>query len=288
MNDRIHPPVLAGFIVATLLLAWFGACEAPRGAGGPCGGMPEPEGMRCVPGGSFIRGSDAPSADEDTGMPVTDESPRGTVAVSAFFMDIFEVTYRQYHQCMEAGACSFARPYYSGYDRPSQPMLGVTWFQARDYCRWRGKRLPTEAEWERAARGEAGETFPWGNDEADCSRAVIEEKGKKGCGKGTTWEVGSKKAGRYGLHDMVGNSWEWVQDWYSENYSRCGAGCAGQNPKGPCDGADSCPGHERKVLRGGSWWWSAAYARGSNRRPHYPKNVPFHHVGFRCAKNASP
>ncbi len=200
-------------------------------------------------------------------------------------MDRYEVTYSEYQRCVAAGSCGRAGPAYKGYDGPRMPMVGANWFHARQYCQWRGKRLPTEAEWEKAARGTGGDLYPWGNEPAICQQAIIQERGKKGCGTGKTWDVGSRSAYRYGLFDMAGNSWEWVNDWYAESYAACGQACMGRNPKGPCGGADQCPGHEKRVLKGGSWWWDAPFARGSNRRPHFPRNRPYHHYGFRCAKS---
>ena len=82
---------------------------------------------------------------------------------------------------------------------------------------------------------------------------------------------------------MMGNSWEWVLDWYSKSYADCGEACEGIDPKGPCDGAERCPRHYMKVVRGGSWYWDASRATGVFRRPHFPANEPFHHFGFRCA-----
>ncbi|MDH5654924.1 MAG: formylglycine-generating enzyme family protein [Spirochaetia bacterium] len=243
-----------------------------------------PSDMKCIPGGNFIRGSDKPSVNEDTQKIIHDETPQMNVYVSAFFMDETEVTYSQYQECYKKGACSKAGPNYRGYDGPNMPMLGLSWFQARDFCLWKSKRLPTEAEWEKAARGDRGDLFPWGNQPANCKNSIIKEK-EKGCGTGKTWDVKSRPSGRYGLYDMAGNSWEWVNDWYSENYAACGESCTGENPKGPCQGAERCPGHKEKIVKGGSWWWSSEFARGSNRRPHYPQNKPYHHFGFRCAKD---
>ena len=166
-------------------------------------------------------------------------------------------------------------------------MVGANWFHARDYCAFRGKRLPTEAEWEKAARGPNGDLFPPGNEPLTCKNAIIQENGQKGCGTGITWDVASRPVERYGLYDMAGNSWEWVADWYAKDYTACGPACAGLNPRGPCEGADKCPGYTEKIVRGGSWWWDAEYALGSNRRPHFPANKPFHHFGFRCARDAA-
>lgn len=240
--------------------------------------------MKCIPGGEFRMGYTGATIEEDTGKPIHDTEPEHVVALDAYYMDTYEVTSSQYQECVKAGGCSAdGHPNYQGYSRPDQPMVGVNWFHARDFCRWKGKRLPTEAEWEKAARGPEGEVFPWGNAPIDCSRAIIQENGKKGCGTGTTVEVGSRPVGRYGLYDMAGNSWEWVQDWYSPSYGECGADCQGKNPKGPCGGAESCPGHDRKIVRGGSWWWDGPFATGYNRRAHFPLNKPFHHYGFRCA-----
>lgn len=252
----------------------------------PCSSLKIPEGMKCIPGGKFVRGSNRTTVDEDSRRKVKDEFPESTIEVSTFFMDTYEVTFSQYQACVQAGGCKPAKPNYRGYSKPNQPMLGVNWYHAYDYCKWAGKRLPTEAEWEKAARGDEGDLFPWGNEPADCLKAIIQEKGKKGCGIGTTWDVGSRPPYRYGLYDMAGNSWEWVNDWYSESYEKCGADCMKKDPKGPCNGEAPCPGHTRKVVRGGSWWWDGVYALAFNRRPHYPSNNPFHHFGFRCAKNA--
>jgi formylglycine-generating enzyme required for sulfatase activity len=82
---------------------------------------------------------------------------------------------------------------------------------------------------------------------------------------------------------MVGNSWEWVADWYARSYEECGEACQGIDPKGPCDGAEECPHHNWKIVRGGSWYWDATRQTGVFRRHHVPSNDPFHHFGFRCA-----
>lgn len=248
----------------------------------PC--KPAPEGMACVPGGWFIRGSDEGPKDA---------RPQERVWVQTFYMDLNEVTTEAYKACVARKECPKAGPNYKDYSRPRQPIVGVSWYDAQAFCEAHGKRLPTEAEWEKAARGPAGETHPWGNAPATCERAVIKDARGRSCGvkkrfgspeKGRTLEVGSRPAGRYGLFDMSGNSWEWVADWYSKSYAKCGDDCRGKNPKGPCGGADRCPKHYKKVVRGGSWYWPASHATGVYRRAHIPKNDPyFHHFGFRCA-----
>ena len=220
-----------------------------------CKNLAIPKDMKCIPGGPFIRGSKDTSIDEDTWKKIRDEGPVKKITLSTYLIDTYEVTYGDYMKCFKAGFCTKAGPYYKGYDNAKQPMLGLNWHQAKKYCNWKNRRLPTEAEWEKAARGPEGEIYPWGNKRADCKLAIIKERGKKGCSTGKTWKVGSRPAFRYGLYDMSGNSWEWVNDWYSPNYRICGKGCSGRDPRGPCNGKDKCPGHRKKVLKGGSWWW---------------------------------
>jgi formylglycine-generating enzyme required for sulfatase activity len=267
----------------------------------PCGEAPE--GTACVPGGWFIRG-----VDEDPHWPCwqagrprkvpPDSVPASRVWTDTFYMDLTEVTVAAYRACVKAGACKRAGPSYSDFSRPGQPITGISWFDARQFCEAQGKHLPTEAEWEKAARGPDGELYPWGNEPANCERAVIRDdaKGGRSCGvekhgghpeKGRVLKVGSRPAGRYGLFDMVGNAEEWTADWYGESWAACGEPCQGINPRGPCPGADRCPGHPYKSVRGGSWYWPAVHAKGSHRRPHFPKNRPFHHYGFRCAANVT-
>ena len=242
--------------------------------------------MSCIPGGPFLRGSDdgPPSA-----------RPRATVWLQTFYMDRDEVTVARYQACVAARRCEAARTVYEDYSRPRQPKVGVSWHHAVCFCRAQGKHLPTEAEWEKAARGTDGRLHPWGDEPATCARAVIMDASGRSCGvrkrgknpeKGRTLEVGSRPAGLHGLLDMIGNAWEWVFDWSSPNYEACGAACLGVDPRGPCDGREPCRGHERRVVRGGSWYWPAAVATAVYRRAHIPSNQPYHHYGFRCA--ASP
>jgi formylglycine-generating enzyme len=251
--------------------------------------------MKCIPAGFFIRGSNHYERNE---------RPEEKVYVSEFYIDTYEVTTGAFTKCIKQGKCADClkkgkcsrvnAAYGRRYSQLLQPMVGISWYSAKEYCEFVGKRLPTEAEWEKAARGPDGNLYPWGNEKATCQLAIIEEDGRKGCVPKIlepdwympTQNVGTKRAGAYGLYDMAGNSWEWINDFYTESYAKCGKYCSGKDPKGPCNGADRCPGYNRKIVRGGSWWWTASYARGSYRRPHIPENTPeYHHFGFRCAKS---
>ncbi len=253
----------------------------------PCADVPSPPDMGCVPGGWFLRGS-------DKGPPHA--RPQEKVWVQTFYMDKYEVTVEAYVACVKAGKCKRQRTYYNDYSRPKQPKVGVSWYAAAAFCKAMGKRLPTEAQWEKAARGVDGRTYPWGEEPATCKRAIImDRRGRRSCGvpkkgkkpkKGRTWVVGQRPPSQFGLYDMAGNSWEWVIDWYTPSYKRCGAPCQGIEPRGPCDGKEPCKRRRRRVVRGGSWYWPASYATTFYRRSHVPGNRPYHHFGFRCA--ASP
>lgn len=268
------------------MLFLFGGCFEKNSFGMlKCEKLDLPVKMSCIEGGPFLRGSERESFDEDSRQKIRDESPVATILLSTFFLDQYEVTASEYQKCVKAGGCKPAKTNYRGYSKPGQPKLGVSWYDAQDYCLWRGKTLPTEAQWEKAARGSEGDMYPWGNSSATCTNSIIQENSKKGCGTGKTWNTGSRPAFRFGLYDMAGNSWEWVADWYSSSYGDCGLNCSGKDPLGPCAGMEQCSSTPYKVVRGGSWWWPAEYAVSSNRRPHYPANRPYHHFGFRCAMN---
>ncbi|MDP6944400.1 MAG: SUMF1/EgtB/PvdO family nonheme iron enzyme, partial [Myxococcota bacterium] len=204
-------------------------------------------------------------------------------------------TYAAYQACVKARKCPRSKPAYNDYDRPNQPMVGLSWYQANTYCKAVGKHLPTDAEWEKAARGPDGELYPWGDEEPTCERAVLMDATGRSCGvrkarpkghKGRTLVVKSRPAGRYGLYDMIGNAEEWTADWYTRDWASCGEDCAGSDPKGPCPDTPPearCKRHRKKSVRGGSWYWPKACATSWTRRPHFPKNDPYHHFGFRCA-----
>jgi sulfatase modifying factor 1 len=280
---------VARWLCLALALGWAGTGRAEPFAEAP-GVLPCLEapvaGMACIPGGPFPRGMN--------GGPHAPARPRQEVWVQTFYMDTHEVTYGAYKACEAQGRCPKAGPNYRDFDNPQQPINGVSWYDAKAYCEAHGKHLPTEAEWEKAARGTDGRLYPWGNEPATCERAVIMDSRGRSCGKkqrskthadvGRPEPVGSRPPNPYGLHDMAGNAWEWVADWFTPSWKACGAACEGIDPKGPCGGGEPCPGHTEKVVRGGSWFWPATHATTVYRRPHVPANRPvFHHFGFRCA-----
>lgn len=244
-----------------------------------------PERMSCIPGGPFVRGRDEAER--------SNEMPAATIWAQTFYMDQYEVTYAEYKACQKEKRCPRSGPRYTDFDHPDMPIQGVSWYDSLAYCEAHGKTLPTEAQWEKAARGPDGEIYPWGDEPADCDKAIIQDSSGRSCGlkkaiskpeTGRPWDVGSRPVGRYGLYDMVGNSWEWVYDWYSRSYETCGDACLGVDPRGPCGGDETCKGHSQKIIRGGSWYWDETRATGTYRRAHFPSNGPhFHHFGFRCA-----
>jgi eukaryotic-like serine/threonine-protein kinase len=225
-----------------------------------------------VPAGAFNMGS-------DTGAP--DERPVHRVSGSAFVIDRYEVTNARYAACMQAGACaapallsSFTRPaYFSAPELADYPVIHVSWGQAESFCAWAGGRLPTEAEWERAARGTAdARTFPWGDSPPDCNKANF-----AGC-VGDTDRVGRRPAGQspYGAFDMAGNVWEWTADWYEAGYySRSPE----QDPTGPDTG-------HLKVMRGGCWVSGTSSLRATCRKAELP-SMWAPNVGFRCVYPAA-
>ncbi len=241
-----------------------------------------------VPAGPFSMGCNA-SRDNTCSCPLSNECPYHTVQLDAYDIDQTEVTVAQYAACEAAGVCSAALSpgttcgsYVPG--SFNYPAGCANYEQARVYCEWVGKRLCTEAEWEKAARGGCefyvgdcaveSAVFPWGNEPATCELAVMDDGGP-GCGTGVARPVGSRPAGAspYAALDLAGNVMEWVADWFYPTY-QCEVPCT--NPQGPENGT-------LRVLRGGAFVDGAGQVRASFRAPANPA-FKTQAVGFRCCR----
>lgn len=229
-----------------------------------CASETEPGEMVDVPAGDFWMGC---NEEVDTNCD-DDEKPGRTVTLSAFEIDVTEVTQDQYAACVAAGDCPEpACPW--DCERTDYPASCLTFAAANAYCAWAGKRLPTEAEWEKAARGEDGLKYPWGNDEPTCDLANM-----GGCGD-VAAPVGSVPDGAspYGVLDMAGNMVEYVSDWYIATYY---ATAPAVDPTGPASGS-------RFGGRGGGFRSDANYQRTSKRDVYDPPDQGAA-LGFRCAR----
>jgi len=231
--------------------------------------------MVLIEAGEFLMGS----SDTDTAAE-RDEKPQHEVFLNAFYIDRTEVTNAMYRQCVDAGYCtppeqvksSTHAVYYGNPDFDDYPVIYVSWSQAASYCGWRKARLPSEAQWEKAARGTDGRIYPWGAG-IDCTRANY--GGPEGC-RGDVARVGSFPDGAspYGLLEMSGNVWEWVNDWYLDIFYE---DSPINNPKGPSAG-------ERRILRGGAWITGEAILRTANRQYLAPSETNAY-LGFRCVRS---
>ncbi len=264
--------------------------------------------MVLIPAGEFLMGA----PEEAGGLP--DERPQRKVYLAPYWIDRFEITNDDYAAFVRATGHRIPenpKPaltlWEAGMPLPDSgrhPVVNVSWDDALAYCRWKGKRLPTEAEWEKAARGSDGRIYPWGQswDPAMANSAsywaghtiefkssvdweafwvkgegarIAKEKGLKG--EVLTLPIGSfpQSASPYGIHDMAGNVAEWVQDWYNPNYYRV---APLTNPQGPEHGGI-------KAMRGGSWLKPAISLRTSDRDWGTMDSRPSG-TGFRCSKDA--
>lgn len=240
-----------------------------------------------VPAGEFMMG--AREGDEQA---EPDEMPMRTVSLNAFWIDRTEVTNAMFAKFLTAkgnekwyeaespdAKISVLGPEWvvkKGFE--DHPVTEVTWFGANAYCEWVGRRLPTEAQWEKAARGTDGRIFPWGNTQPNCSLANY-WTGSQSCTDGGPAPVGSYQGGAspYNVWDMAGNVWEWVADWYSDVFYKS---APGENPTGPGSGS-------AKVMRGGSFESGPRTLRTSDRASDEP-GVGRYRLGFRCAMPPAP
>lgn len=246
--------------------------------------MIDPQGvvMQFVPAGEFTTGS-------TQAISPIDEKPAPQVYLDAFYIDKYEVTNKLYKACVDAGICqaplnfsSFTRPSY--FDNPQfeeYPVIAVDWSRAKTYCEWRGAQLPTDAQWEKAARGTDARTYPWG-EAISCDKANYWPKDQPCIGD--TMKVGAYEGNLspYGAYDMAGNVMEWVADGYSDMYY---SASPASNPLEPASG-------EERFFRGGSWMSSSEGLRATfrHRAANSSGHVPYYSLdlGFRCARGISP
>ncbi len=227
--------------------------------------------MVLVPAGEFWMGL-------SEGEGLDDEQPRHKVYLDAYYLDKYEVTTERYAKFLE----------FAGWQKPlnwsmvkfpehaTRPVIGVSWADADAYCRISGRRLPTEAEWEKAARGTAERRFPWGDKRPQPAIALFGQMTK--FSYDILKPVGSypEGVGPYGAFDLGGNVAEWVQDWYDGEYYR---ESPEKNPQGPRNG-------QYKMVRGGSWSDMPVYLMAAGRTSKLPPDTRNAFIGFRCAQSA--
>ncbi len=242
--------------------------------------------MVVVPAGSFKMGCSV--GDKHCGR---DEAP-ADVNVSTFKIDINEVTVAEYQRCIDAGKCARPKDHnrnkycnLGAAGRGNHPVNCVDWQEALDYCQWQKKRLPYEAEWEKAARAGSKTAYPWGQD-VSCKNAILDDgktlgsvpKEPDGCGEDRTWEIGSRAPNGFGLKDMHGNAGEWTMNWYAPR------AISVFYAKGQIEQPNES---KQKVVRGGSWDENKNNLRSSYRnvKPPVSGRAIYGSIGFRCASN---
>jgi formylglycine-generating enzyme len=268
--------------VISALVLWSAEPSAAQPSPKPANEVRGKDGapMILVPAGPFPMG--VPKGDRDGGR---DEYPRHDVVLDHYYIDKYEVTHGRYAEFVKATGHRIpenpkypTRTLWSDHLSASlaeRPIINVDWQDAEAYCRWAGKRLPTEAEWEKAARGTEDRRFPWGNVEPTDKHLNFNQQWK---GEKTLMPVGSYEAGKspFGAYDMAGNVWEWVADWYDPLYYEKSPAA---NPKGPDTGT-------YKVLRSSGWSVETPLVRLFTRVKSDPTNRN-DSTGFRCAKDAA-
>jgi formylglycine-generating enzyme required for sulfatase activity len=268
--------ILTGWVIILIL---SGCATCPQ--------IKTPENMVLISEGPFTMGFEIENDNEWGDL---DEDPVHEVTLSAYWMDKYEVSSSEFAEFLNSHLESAQRyieitpsvtvervgsQYQSRLGLESLPVNRVSWYGADDYCRWKGKRLPTEAEWEKAARGTDQRIFPWGNEFPDNTRVTFRRKFSE-IGFKAMEPVRSMAGGvsPYGMHHMAGNVWEWVADWFDIGaYEELGQ----KNPKGPETGIS-------KVLRGGNWYYKAYYMRTTYRFNEQPGQFNIWQ-GFRCARD---
>ena len=276
MRTKIALALVGMIFLAVVVVGLARAAEAPKAEASPANAKPEKSarpGMALIPAGCF-----------DLGSAFRDEhytKVHNVCLTSDYFMDVHEATNAEYAACVGGGGCTAPAKtgsqtrasYYGNPAYANFPVIYVNWGQAKAFCAWAGKRLPSEAEWEYAARGGlSGKRYPWG----DSISAVNANYATSGSpeNKDTT-PVGRYAPNGYGLYDMSGNVAEWANDWYDSHYfdSRPPPD---NNPPGPTSGS-------QRVLRGGDWYGDGTSTWSIGERGHSNPASQHKNIGFRCA-----